>query len=268
MNITLNTYLLNIKKNIHYAIIVIIIATIIHFVLNYFSEKKISYKFEMNLYKLVALQNVNSDSSITFPISSQLQNLAYKVQTDAKNSKVSELEGIKCSFESNLFSCFNEDVIKSKSKKYDIFIKKFEEIIRNRFSILFEEELSLIDDKVNSIRNLFEEINEVDKKKNQDIEKLISVLDTNDIEMKSLELFRILKDQQFFDAALDEHRYSRLEPLLFLKSSLSKYSSQLNSTPIEIEITQQGKNTNYLLTALIALMGYFLIIFISLKEKE
>ena len=260
MDITLNTYLLKIKKKIHYAIVLVIIAVTFQFFLNHLSSKKINYSLDINLYKLIALTQVTTD--IIFPIANQIQNLVYKVEYDANNSKVSELENIECSYGNNLFTCTRESVAISKGKKKDFFKLKLEEIVKERLSKIFQEEIILIDDKINSINELYEKVKFTTYPKDAEI---ASLLELNEIAIQipqevesdpTLELqerkfarmfekIKLMKDKQYFELEMKNRKYFEVQPLIFLKSSLVKYSSELESTPIKIVVSDSSRNTNY-----------------------
>lgn len=263
MNITLNTYISKAKEKINYAIIIAIIAVVLQFCLNFFYSKKIDYSLNINLYKLIALSNVSTD--IAFPIENQIQNLVYKIEDDANSSGVIEIENIKCTYGNNLFSCIRKNVKQPDDEGKNLFKIKLEKIIKKRLSTIFDEEISLIDDKIYSITNLYQK---VEFSTNNDGSEITSSLGASEIDVQNFEKFKLLKDKQYFESEMKNEAHFQLQPLTFLKNSLIKYSVELESTPIRIVVKESNMNDNYVLTALITFMGYLLFVFLSIKEKE
>ena len=150
MNITVKTYLLEVKKRIYFILGFLLLVTVFHFSYGKIQNTKYKLNFTVNLYELKVMYSM-LDS--TFDRNSLINNLLYNFEKEVA-VKFPPLRRLSCSYKSDIIKC------KKVMTNYDgrnnaVFVEEARESLnatmRSSLNDLFSVEMDFIDSKIESL---------------------------------------------------------------------------------------------------------------------
>ena len=254
MNITVNTYLLEVKKKIYFILGFLLLVTVFHFSYGKIQNDKYKLKFTVNLYELRVMYSM-LDS--TFDRNSLINNLLYNFEKEI-GVKFPPLGRLGCNYTSDIIRC--KKVITNRDGRNDaVFIEEMKEnlstTMRSSLNNLFSVEMDFIDSKIESLEAAVTTIS----KTYEDIIKNINN-NTSEYPIGAAEEIKMKQEES--------RVVTEIQEFTFLKKSLEDFQSRSTKIDMITVIKKRKSSSNFIIIIISALILALIIVFISIKEEK
>jgi hypothetical protein len=269
MDISLQSYFLEVKKKIFFLIGFLIVVVIVQTFYNKLRTDQYNVELKANFYDMNVLYSVIKmvNKNEVFTSETQAQNFIYEFETQIPK-KMKILGGLKCEFETNILSCLAKNIQLDPAN-----INKIENNLGSNIESilkdLFASEIKLIDDKIFSLQKLFKTLDELSKLNEEGNENTITRQDVltlgtvdNDNSSKSLSTTTTnIKERKIANIV-------KIEELEYLKNTLSSFANMKNGFDYQVLVSKINLQKNTLIVFICALAFGLIIIFLTIDRKE
>ena len=254
MNITVNTYLLEIKKKIYFILGFLLLVTVFHFSYGKINKAKYNLSFTVNLYELRVMYSMLDR---TFDRNSLINNLLYNFEKKIA-VKFPPLKPLNCHYTSDIITC--EKVITNKDgPNYAVFVEETKEnlstTMRSSLNNLFSVEMDFIDSKIEALQLAVLAIS----KTYEDIIKNINN-NTSEYPIGAAEEIKMKQEESRIVSEIQEYT--------FLKKSLADFQTRSKKIDIITTISKKKTSSNFIIIIIGSLLLALIIVFLSIKEEK
>jgi hypothetical protein len=254
MNITVNTYLLEIKKKIYFILGFLLLVTVFHFSYGKINKAKYNLSFTVNLYELRVMYSMLDR---TFDRNSLINNLLYNFEKKIA-VKFPPLKPLNCHYTSDIITC--EKVITNKDGlNYAVFVEETKEnlstTMRSSLNNLFSVEMDFIDSKIEALQLAVLAIS----KTYEDIIKNINN-NTSEYPIGAAEEIKMKQEESRIVTEIQEYT--------FLKKSLADFQTRSKKIDIITTISKKKTSSNFIIIIIGSLLLALIIVFLSIKEEK
>jgi|TARA_B110000495_G_C22932314_1_gene545066 hypothetical protein len=254
MNITVNTYLLEIKKKIYFILGFLLLVTVFHFSYGKINKAKYNLSFTVNLYELRVMYSMLDR---TFDRNSLINNLLYNFEKKIA-VKFPPLKPLNCHYTSDIITC--EKVITNKDGlNYAVFVEEMKEnlstTMRSSLNNLFSVEMDFIDSKIEALQLAVLAIS----KTYEDIIKNINN-NTSEYPIGAAEEIKMKQEESRIVTEIQEYT--------FLKKSLADFQTRSKKIDIITTISKKKTSSNFIIIIIGSLLLALIIVFLSIKEEK
>ena len=254
MNITVNTYLLEIKKKIYFILGFLLLVTVFHFSYGKIQNDKYKLKFTVNLYELRVMYSM-LDS--TFDRNSLINNLLYNFEKEI-GVKFPPLHRLSCNYTSDIIRC--KKIVTNRDGRNDaVFVEEIKEnlstTMRSSLNNLFSVEMDFIDSKIESLEAAVTTIS----KTYEDIIKNINN-NTSEYPIGAAEEIKMKQEES--------RVVTEIQEFTFLKKSLEDFQSRSKKIDIITIMKKKKSSSNFIIIIISSLILALIIVFISIKEEK
>jgi len=254
MNITVKTYLLEVKKKIYFILGFLLLVTVFHFSYGKINKAKYNLSFTVNLYELRVMYSMLDR---TFDRNSLINNLLYNFEKKIA-VKFPPLKPLNCHYTSDIITC--EKVITNKDgPNYAVFVEETKEnlstTMRSSLNNLFSVEMDFIDSKIEALQLAVLAIS----KTYEDIIKNINN-NTSEYPIGAAEEIKMKQEESRIVSEIQEYT--------FLKKSLADFQTRSKKIDIITTISKKKTSSNFIIIIIGSLLLALIIVFLSIKEEK
>lgn len=254
MNITVKTYLLEVKKKIYFILGFLLLVTVFHFSYGKINKAKYNLSFTVNLYELRVMYSMLDR---TFDRNSLINNLLYNFEKKIA-VKFPPLKPLNCHYTSDIITC--EKVITNKDgPNYAVFVEETKEnlstTMRSSLNNLFSVEMDFIDSKIEALQLAVLAIS----KTYEDIIKNINN-NTSEYPIGAAEEIKMKQEESRIVTEIQEYT--------FLKKSLADFQTRSKKIDIITTISKKKTSSNFIIIIIGSLLLALIIVFLSIKEEK
>jgi len=271
MDISLQTYFLEVKKKIFFLIAFLIVVVLFQTFYNKLRANAYNISFKANFYDMNVLYSVIKmvNKNDVFNSETQAQNFIYQFQTQIPK-RMKTLSGLQCKFKTNILTC-SSDGVQLDPGKIDGIKNNLGSNIKVVLQSLFITEIKLVDDKISSLQKLFQKLDGLEELEgneegnvNEGIDE--SILSLGTVKDKKNELL-----SNPSTSTLKERKIASLvkvEELEYLKNTLSSFADLEDGIEYQVFIGKINLQKNTLIVFFCALAFGLIIIFLTINRKN
>ena len=269
MDISLQSYLLEIKKKIYFLISFLIIVIVLQGFYNSMRTDQYDVSIKLNFYDMNVLYSVIKmvNNNEIFASDTQSQNFIYQFETQIPK-KMEMLSSISCQFKTNILTC-KAIGVRFDPEKIDEMQDKLSDNVNYTLERLFYSEIKLIEDKIFSIQRLFGKLDQEEDFATESPKSFKKQQSTLVLGSGSQEDF--IDDADSTKLTIKEKKIAsivKIEELEYLRDTLTSFADSENGIDYNISISKISLKKNTLLVFFSALAFGLIVIFLSIKPKN